>query len=152
MKRILIASVFAVALTACSKDKFETVPHVKIESITPDEVHIGELIEVTATVTDKEGDIQDSVIVYRTTYNGSTVIEVDSSSKVSLKGLGSPVKDKIELRVNILYGRLQPEFAITQKLEYDFDRDYTVGLVVIDNAGHRSDYVESKRILLKKFQ
>ena len=151
MKKIFIASIICTALAACSKDKFDTVPTVRIDSITPTEVRNGGFIQVLATVTDKEGDLQDSVIVVRKTYNGDTVVETDSTAKVSLRGLGSPVKDKIELRVVISYGQLQPEFAIYQHLESDFDRDYTVGLVVKDNAGHRSEYAESKRIVLKKY-
>lgn len=151
MKRIIPLFVICTAFAACSKDKFETVPTVHIDSITPSEVTNGNFIQVFATVTDKEGDLQDSVIVIRKTYNGDTVVETDSTAKVSLKGLGSPARDKIELRVVIAYGQLQPEFAIYQHLETDFDRDYTVGLVVKDNAGNRSEYVESKRIVLKKY-
>lgn len=150
MKRILFVGAIALGLAACSKDRFKTVPQVTINSITPDEATVGDLIQVSATVTDKEGDLQDSVLVVRKIYNGSTALKSDTT-RSSLKNLGSPEKDKIELRINILYGRLQPEFAITQPLEYDFDRDYAIGIVVTDNAGNRSEYVESKRIVLKKF-
>jgi len=150
MKKVLFVSVFALVLAACSKDNFETVPQVKIESITPDQVFNGSIIQMIASVTDKEGDIQDSVLVVRKKYNGSIVLSNDTT-RVSIKGLSSPVKDRIELRISISYGQQYPEFAIFQGLEYDFDRDFTVGLVVKDNAGHRSEYVESKRIVLKKF-
>lgn len=151
MKRILIVSVFAVALAACNKDNFKTVPTVKIESIGPSEVTNGDIIQLLATVTDKEGDLQDSVIVVRKKFNGSTLLTVDSSARVSLKGLGSPVKDKIELRISISYGKLLPEYALFQDLERDFDRNFSVGLIVRDNAGNRSEYVESEQIVLKKF-
>lgn len=151
MKRILIVSVLAIALAACNKDNFKTVPTVKIESIGPSEVTNGDIIQLLATVTDKEGDLQDSVIVVRKKFNGSTLLTVDSSARVSLKGLGSPVKDKIELRISISYGKLLPEYALFQDLERDFDRNFSVGLIVRDNAGNRSEYVESKQIVLKKF-
>ena len=151
MKRILIVSVFALALAACSKDKFNTVPTVTIDSFGPSEAYNGDIIQLSATVTDKEGDLQDSVIVVRKKFNGNTLLSTDSSAKVSLRGLGSPVKDKIELRVTISYGKLYPEYAIFQELERDFDRNFSVGLIVRDNAGHRSEYVESKKIVLKKF-
>lgn len=151
MKRILIVSVLAIALAACNKDNFKTVPTVKIESIGPSEVTNGDIIQLLATVTDKEGDLQDSVIVVRKKFNGSTLLTVDSSARVSLKGLGSPVKDKIELRISISYGKLLPEYALFQDLERDFDRNFAVGLIVRDNAGNRSEYVESKQIVLKKF-
>jgi hypothetical protein len=151
MRSIFIAFVIVFALAACSKDQFKTVPTVRIDSITPSEANNGDIIQVNATVTDKEGDLQDSVIVVRKKYNGSTLLSVDSTARVSLKGLGTPIKDKIELRISISYGKLIPEYAIFQDLERDFDRQFAVGLIVIDNAGNRSDYVESKQITLKKF-
>ena len=46
MKRILLVSVLAVALAACNKDNFKTVPTVKIESIGPSEVTNGDIIQV----------------------------------------------------------------------------------------------------------
>jgi hypothetical protein len=150
MKKILVLLMVAGALVACSKDKFKTVPQVEINSFGPEEVSVGDLFRLVATVTDKEGDIQDSVIIIRRRYSGTMLLTTDSTKRVSLKGLGSPVKDKIELQVSFVYGRLD-DFAITQDLEYDFDRNLTVGLVVIDNAGNRSEAVESKPILLKKF-
>lgn len=151
MNRLFILAILAVALAACSKDNFKTVPQIKIESFGPEEVRVGNEMQLRATVTDKEGDLQDSVIVVRKRYNGATLLTSDST-RVSLKGVGSPEKDKIELFISILYGRLDPGRVITQDLEYNFDRQYAVGLVVIDNAGNRSEYVESNKILLKKFQ
>jgi hypothetical protein len=150
IKKILFSVIIAGALTACSKDKFKTVPQVKIESFGPEEVRVGDEIQLRATVTDKEGDLQDSVIVVRKRYSGSDVLTTDSI-RVSLRGLSSPVKDKIELFITFLYGRLDPGRVITQDLEYNFDRDFAVGLVVLDNQGNRSEYVESNRIVLKKF-
>lgn len=150
MKKLFALFLVAGALAACSKDKFKTVPQVSIESITPDEAVNGAIIEMTATVTDQEGDLQDSVIVVRKRFNGDTELTVDST-RLSLKGLGVPNKQKIELRVTVSYGRLFPEYALFQDLERNFDRDFSIGLVVMDNAGNRSEYVESKKIVLKKF-
>lgn len=140
------------AFSACRKGNFETKPTVTIDSFGPEVVSTGNFFQLRATVTDKEGDLQDSVIIVRKRYNGTTLLNTDSSKRVSLKSLGTPVKDKIELFVTFVYGRLIPEQAITQDLEYNFDRQLRVGLIVTDNAGNRSDYVESEPIVLKKFQ
>ncbi|HEV7331271.1 MAG TPA: hypothetical protein VGN63_09550 [Flavisolibacter sp.] len=150
MKKLLALFLVAGVLAACSKDKFKTVPQVEIESISPDEAVNGSIIEMLATVTDQEGDLQDSVIVVRKRFNGDTQLTVDST-RLSLKGLGVPNKQKIELRVTVSYGRLFPEYALFQDLERTFDREFSIGLVVMDNAGNRSEYVESKKIVLKKF-
>lgn len=152
MKKLFILFVVVLALAACSKDKFETVPTVTIDSFGPEEVTTGGFFQLRATVTDKEGDVQDSVIIVRKRFNGTTLLTTDSSKRVSLKGLGTPIKDRIELLITFVYGRLIPEAAITQDLEYNFDRNFRVGLIVVDNAGNRSDYVESEPILLRKFQ
>lgn len=152
MKKLFIFFLIVLAFSACSKGKFETVPTVTIDSFGPDEVTNGGFFQLRATVTDKEGDLQDEVIIVRKRYNGNDLLTTDSSKRVSLKGLGTPVKDKIELLVTFVYGRLIPEAAITQDLEYNFDRNLRVGLIVIDNAGNRSEYVESEPILLRKFQ
>lgn len=152
MKKLFILFVVVVALSACSKGNFETKPTVTIDSFGPEEVFTGGFFQLRATVTDKEGDLQDSVIIVRKRFNGTTLLNTDSSKRVSLRGLGTPIKDRIELLITFVYGRLIPEFAVTQDLEYNFDRNLRVGLIVVDNAGNRSDYVESEPILLRKFQ
>lgn len=150
MKRIFGASIIVIALAACSKDKFGSVPAVKIESFGPPEVNNQDFFRLIATVTDKEGDLQDSVIIYRNVYKFSDV-EKDSIV-TNLKNLGVPVKTKLELQVTFRYGSTEPQGQIIyQKLRDDADRPMSVGLVVKDNAGHRSEYVESDKIILKKF-
>ena len=151
MKKLFILFLVVLAFSACRKGEFETTPTVVIDSFGPEEVTTGGFFQLRSTVTDKEGDLQDEVIVVRKRYNGTDVLSTDST-RVSLKDLGNPVKDKIELMITFVYGRLIPEQAITQDLEYAGDRNLTVGLIVIDNEGNRSEYVESKPIVLKKFQ
>jgi hypothetical protein len=151
MKKLLALFLVAGVLAACSKDKFNTVPTVEITSFGPEEVYNQNFFNLVATVTDKEGDLQDSVTIYRNLYRGTIV--VTDSIRVSLKGLGSPVKDKIELQVTFRYGSIEPQGrVIPQNLEYNADREMSVGLIVRDNAGNRSNYVESNKILLKKYQ
>lgn len=152
MKKLIILFVVVLAFAACSKGIFETKPTVTIDSFGPEVVPTGGFFQLRATVTDKEGDLQDSVIIVRKRYNNGTLLNTDSSRRVSLKNLGTPVKDKIELLITFVYGRLIPEQAITQDLEYNADRELRVGLIVTDNAGNRSEYVESEPIVLKKFQ
>jgi hypothetical protein len=152
MKKLFILFAVVVAFSACRKGNFETVPTVTIDSFGPEVVTTGNFFQLRATVTDKEGDLQDSVIIVRKRYNNGTLLNADSSQRVSLKNIGSPVKDKIELLVTFVYGRLIPEQAITQDLEYNADRELRVGIIVADNAGNRSEYVESEPIVLKKFQ
>ena len=155
MKRLLVFGISATMLAACSKDKFKTTPTVEITSFGPSEAVKGNVITLTADVTDEEGDLQDSVIVYRKLYAvGSTTplpAGVDSLIKANLSSLGVPAKRKIEVSINLVYGELRPEIGPIQNNDgCACDRELTIGLYVKDKAGHRSEYVESKRILLKK--
>ena len=140
----------AATLAACSKDKFETKPQIKINEFGPSEVVKGQLIQLRATVTDKEGDIQDSLYVVRKRYNiTSGVLLNNDTIRYSLKTLGAPTKTETEIQVSFLYGELQPNVAPIENL-VPVDRGYTLGLVIIDKAGNRSEYVESDKIILKK--
>src|SRR3712207_3572924 len=147
MKKILGASVLIVALAACSKDKFEATPTVKINSFGPEEVIKGQHFRLVATVTDKEGDIKDKpVLIIRKQFLSG--VDVVDTIPQNISQLGAPALDKFELQVTFNYGELE-DGTILQN--YDgLEREIAVGLVVIDNAGNRSEYVESKRILLKK--
>lgn len=150
MKKLFIVFVVASALAACSKDKFETVPTVRIESFGPPEVNNQDYFRLVATVTDKEGDLQDSVVIYRNIFK---IGDVEKDSVVAnLKDLGMPSKTKFEIQVTFRYGSTEPQGQIIyQELRTDADRPMSIGLVVKDNAGHRSEYVESDKIILKKF-
>jgi hypothetical protein len=148
MKRILLVCVIASILTACSKDKFKSQPQVEITSFGPSEVFYGQTITLKATVTDKEGDLQDSVYIVRKRFNGQNLLTVDTSIRYDLSTLGFPNKQTIEIQAQFSYGETT-EGKIYQAAE-DVDRNFSVGIIVIDRAGHRSDYVESKPIILRK--
>ena len=149
MKRLLFFSLTALVMAACTKDKFKTVPQVKINSFGPEQVTKGQLIRLTATVTDKEGDVQDSVYVVRKRFNGTNLLTWDTT-RYNITNLGAPKKQEIELQVLFLYGELKPEVAPIQNLETAADRNFSLGIIVVDKAGNRSEYVESEKILLKK--
>lgn len=151
MKRILVVALITCVLAACSKDKFETVPKVEIKEFGPGEVVKGNIIELRAVVLDQEGDIQDSLLVVRKLYNVSTgqMLGNADTTRLTIKALGAPPEKETELFVRYLYGESRPDVAPIENL-VPVDRGYTLGLIVIDRAGNRSQYVESKRIVLKK--
>jgi hypothetical protein len=146
MKRIIIFCALATVIIACNKDKFKTEPQVEIKSLSPDQVYKGDIITLRAIVRDKEGDIKDSVFVVRKVFTGPNV-KVDTL-RYTLKEFGSPYKTEIELNVVFSYGELRDGY-IFQNLE-NIDKDFSVGLIVRDTSGHKSPYVESNKIVLKK--
>lgn len=147
MKRILTLLIVAVSLAACSKDKFESTPTVRIDSFGPKEVTKGQLFRLVATVTDKEGDIRDSsLLLVRKVYLRS-IVNTDTIRQ-DVSKLGFPQHDKLEFQATFSYGEILDN-AIFENYTGE-EKTISVGLIVIDNAGHRSNYAESDQILLKK--
>ena len=146
MKKIIVFCALAIVVIACGKDKFKTEPQVEIKSLSPDEVIKGDIITFRAIVRDKEGDTKDSVFVVRKVFTGPTA-KVDTL-RYTLRLFRSPYKDEIELNVLFSYGEIRDGY-IFQNLETT-DKEFAVGVIVRDTAGHKSTYVESDKIVLKK--
>lgn len=148
MKRFWLIIVLPVALLACSKDKFKSQPQVEITSFGPSEVYYGENIDLKATVRDKEGDLQDSLYVIRKRFNGTDLLTSDTVV-YNISNFGFPNKQTIEIELQFSYGQTI-DGKIYQAAEDAADRNFVVGLIIQDKAGNKSDYVETKPILLKK--
>jgi hypothetical protein len=147
MKRIFVSIVLAALLLACSKDKFKTEPQVEIKSFGPEEVRKGELFTLRVEVTDKEGDVQDSVLLVRKRYNAGVALPADTL-RYTIKDFHAPIKTRIEISAEFSYGELRDNY-IFQNPEVK-DTEITIGIIVRDRAGNRSNYAESDKILLKK--
>ena len=147
MKRFLIICVLATAILACNKDKFKTQPQVEIKSLAPSEVVKGQLFTFTATVRDKEGDVHDSVLLVRKRLTGNILLSVDTI-RYSIKDFGFSDNSTIDISALFSYGELR-DGTIFENLESQ-DRNLSIGIIVRDNAGNKSDYVESGQIVLKK--
>lgn len=147
MKKFIVLSIVALTVAACHKDKFKTQPQVTIKSLSPSDVTKGQVFTLTATIDDKEGDVQNKVLLVRKRYSGGSLLSVDTLT-YDFSTLGVPSKNEVELSAQFSYGIIAPN-AIYQALE-TVDRNFAVGVIVTDAAGNRSDYVESDQILLKK--
>ena len=151
MKRLLLFTATTALLAACGKDKFKTVPQVEIISLGPSEVIKGQLITLRANVTDKEGDVQDSVVFCRKVYNPvNDFLLTTDSIKGTVASFGIPAKtQEYELQLQLVYGESSQVYP-TQNNGSGLDRKLSVGVYVKDKAGNRSEYVESAKITLKK--
>ena len=147
MKKLLVFSVIALALISCGKDKFKTDPQVEIKSLAPSEVNKGELFTFRAVVRDQEGDLQDSVLLVRKRFTGATLLTVDTL-RYDISSFAFPDKTVIEISAVFSYGEFRDGY-IFANLENQ-DREFALGIIVRDKAGHRSEYQESDKILLKR--
>jgi hypothetical protein len=69
MKQLFFLGLGAFFFAACNKDKFETKPQLKIESLSSDFVPQGQALNINFSFTDKEGDVDDTLYVVRTRLN-----------------------------------------------------------------------------------
>jgi hypothetical protein len=150
MKPVLIVVVLALVAAACGKDKYETKPTVQIESFGPEIVEFGDVMQLRATVTDAEGDLQDSVIFVRNRYEGDVRISSDSSFGTNLQRLNVPNRRKVELEFTLPYGREFGNIQQFQNTERGRDRELAISVIVYDKAGNISEGTESNKVLLKK--
>ncbi len=66
--KLLLLFVTTALLISCGKDKYQTTPQAKIKSIKVADIvdqlgNTGKVVEFELTVTDKEGDLQDTIII-----------------------------------------------------------------------------------------
>ena len=143
---ILLSVLFLVA-AACNKDKFTTVPQVKIKSITPETVYQGDIIELKGSFTDEEGDIDTVAIVYKW-YNGNTEVLTDTFKR-TLSSIGVPESTRsADLVVSFEYNSNNTSYPYLPGVTSN-DTSAAFGLLLIDKKGNRSEYNESNKIRLK---
>ena len=141
--------VFLFIVISCNKDKFTTVPQVKIESIKPEIVVSGNIITVAGSFTDDEGDI-DSIFVVRKYFAGTTATRIDTLEKMSITNMNIPPKTR-EADITLTYEYNTNNFPALRFLPgVSKDTTATFGFVLKDKAANRSVYAESKSIRLKK--
>lgn len=150
MKPVFIVVVIAFVLAACGKDKYETKPTVTIESFGPEVVNFGDVMRMVATVTDAEGDLQDSVTFVRNIYEGNLRVTSDSSFGTNLQRLNVPNRRKVELEFLLPYGREAGNIQQFQNTVRGIDRHFTISVIVYDAAGNKSEPAETNKVLLKK--
>ena len=157
MKRVLALSIIlAAAAVACSKSKFETVPTVEIKSLSPDAVGVPpadkpnaiSVLTLKARVTDKEGDLQDSLLVVPKYFLTDGTLLSSDTIVYKLDLLNFPNTKDVEIQVQFTYGRLAEGYELINTVSED--QDLSIGMIVIDKAGHRSNYSESGKVRLIK--
>lgn len=147
MKLRIPMLVIIVILVACNKDKFTTIPQVKINTISPSEVNNGEIITLKGSYTDEEGDVDSVLVVYKW-YNGLTVVKNDTF-RYAFDVLGVPDKTRdADIKVTFQYNTANPGPPTLPGVVKDTTA--TFGLILIDKKVNRSEYKESLPIRLKK--
>ena len=144
----IVTAAFLFVFVACSKDKFTTIPQLKIKSITPNVVRSGDVISVKGSYTDQEGDLDSIFLVYKW-YNGSASALAFDTQRYTFESLKVPNKTKdADIEITLEYQTNRLNIPILSAVPRDTTA--TFGLVIKDKAGNRSEYKESDKIRINK--
>lgn len=145
---ILIAALVIIAV-ACNKDKFTTIPQLKLKSISPSTVVTNDIISLSGSYTDKEGDLDSILVVYKW-FNGATEIFPFDTLRYSFESLNVPTKTTdAEITLQFQYNNSDPNgYAKLPGLNRDTTASF--GMILKDKEANRSEYKESEKIRIKK--
>jgi hypothetical protein len=145
MKKLLLISSAFVLLIACSKDKFQTRPDIRIKSYNSKTISPGQDLEIRFDYTDKEGDIGQGAffgVRMRLNQKPLSVADNDQNDTLNNKIPEMPDYDKGELVMTLGYGFLKESTTENDTLVFK--------IAVTDIAGHASDTLTTDKIIILK--
>ena len=154
MMRILpvIFAILTVGLLACDKDKFQTKPTIEIRAISGDFVPLNGSLVIDLDVSDKEGDVQDSVIIIKKRLNKRVVTTLRDTLRYTIPGF--PETPRTEMQVTIDYqsilSALNPPVIPGSNPPQREPDTLQLRLAVRDKAGNTSDTVETSTIYVHR--
>ncbi|MBE7172747.1 MAG: hypothetical protein INR73_19375 [Williamsia sp.] len=144
MKLFFLVAAAVVLLSACGKDPFQTVPQIKIKSLSSTVVPLNSNLQINLGFTDKEGDISEGRLIYQPIRLNKRPLQADIPP-YNIDSTTLPVFPKeIEgtMQVTLLYNNLHRS---------DLENDtINIKFVVYDKAGHKSDTVTTDKIVVLK--
>jgi hypothetical protein len=151
MKKIIVFFALTALVLSCDKDKFETVPTLKVVSTSSDIIPKNGLLRVTLEFTDKEGDVTDSVILLRKRMNLKNTI---TSTPIKYSIPVHPTATKAEITVDLEYQNGLvfgfPAINIPGTNPTQYERDtMQLKFVVKDAAGNKSDTATANVIVIR---
>jgi hypothetical protein len=135
---------------ACGKNKFTTIPQLKIKSISTDVVPLNGTITFKIQFTDKEGDVKDTLFIKKVRLNKKVVATI--RDLITYVPPSFPDSKKGEFIVdlgyqNILSAITPPTIPGTVPPQKESDT-LLVKFVVRDSQGNKSDTVTSSQVIV----
>ncbi len=149
---VLIACLFitglSVFITSCKKSAFDTRPQLTYKGSNSEVYPQQSLVEITLQITDKEGDIQDTIYVQKKSINGC------SSATVGYRMPGFNLGKNVDADVLVHYAYgysdpVYPGFFPSQCPGPRNDSSY-LRFWVKDTEGHVSDTIQSPVLVFLK--
>ncbi len=146
MKTKILLSLFVVVLlAACSKDKFNTAPTLTFKSAGNKTIAPGGSLQVVFEITDKEGDISNTLFYKKIRTNRNPVRPQDDLGRDSLTYPipAAPNTRSISMELNLTYPLLQS----TLRREPD---SLTLQFWIIDKEKNKSEVYNLERVVVIK--
>jgi hypothetical protein len=154
-KLVLYASLFVLVLGACSKDKFQDKPNIRIKSIDPTQVPLKVPMVMDLVFTDNQGDL-DSVFLIKSRLNKKPPSGgLLNNMFLPFKLPDFPEKSKGEIQLTLDYETelKTAQSARDQQGAPNNKEPDTImfNIVVKDKAGNLSDTVSTDPLVIERF-
>jgi len=153
MKTLLLFAVLILfGFGSCNKDKFQTIPQLKFKSKNTDLVPQNGSLRITLEYTDKEGDVDDSLLVVRERLNrrGPLILP---ASPYSIPSFTDTDKGEFEITLSYQFGLIFgiPALRIPGSNPAQNEPDtLTLKFVARDKAGNKSDTLTVSNIFVTR--
>jgi hypothetical protein len=149
MTRILVVILCVAVVVACSKDKAETRPTLKLRSIGGNVVPAGSVLLVELDFTDKEGDVNNSLFVQKIRTNKQTTATIRDTFSLPVpefpKNTKGIIQAQLDYSSHLTSAINPPKDPITNKNQHD---TLLLRFVLRDRAGNVSDTVAAGPIVV----
>jgi hypothetical protein len=147
---ISLLSIFIIIAVACNKDKFLTTPTIKIKSLNTEYVPLNGNLIITLECTDKEGDVQDSVIIIKRRLNRRVVPTLRDTLRYKFPDFPNTPRTEVIATLDyqtILSAQNPPNIPGSNPPQKELDT-LILKMAVRDRAGHTSDTITSKQVIV----
>lgn len=145
---LIVLSALAVIIIACNKDKFQTKPTIRVKSINGNFIPLNGTFVITLECTDKEGDVQDSVIIIKKRLNRRVVATLRDTLRYKFPVFPKNTRTQVQATLDyqsILSAFSPPFIPGSNPPQRELDT-LILRMAVRDNAGNTSDTIESPTI------
>ena len=147
---ISLLSIFIIIAVACNKDKFQTKPTIKIKSLNTEYVPLNGKLIIKLECTDKEGDVQDSVIIIKRRLNRRVVPTLRDTIRYKFPDFPNTPRTEVIATLDyqtILSAQNPPNIPGSNPPQKELDT-LILKMAVRDRAGHISDTITSNQIIV----
>lgn len=152
MKRILVVCVWVLVIMGCGKDRFQTTPSLKIKSTSDKVIPLNGTLRVVLEFTDKEGDLDDTLLMKKVRLNKRAAIGTVRDSiffrlpEFPINTLGD-IQLNLEYQNHLISANPAPTIPGSVPLQREPDT-LALKFVIKDNKGNKSDTVTLNNVIV----